>query len=445
MSEGLAATPQPGALRGLRRAESWALEVTERDGVPLSDGRVLVPLRQSELLRRMGLDATNGLVSRYLSQLGSIVERRGGGGLIFDVARLQSAAAARPRLQTVPRGSEPPGGRWRSGSGGGTPPGAGDPDLVEELEAARDLIAAQARYIAVLSARSGVATPSLATGPAAASLPLAGDPFAAARELTDGRAIPRDSRAALEELKEARASFYTNMHEEAQLASSLSVDPRAEGRAAEVAFRATPRPQEGSGDIPHAPSGGASLPRADWSDDEIEALVSPLSEACKARRLQGLINPTGLLAALHAAELNRAEIHRGAQAIAARVRSGEQISSPFGLLTKAAQEGWRQYFEPSTAHLERTAARRPGPSREDGIELGDALGGVEEAVAIPSGAQEADTACGGSVPVLEDRAEQLERLRALRRQLPDSGGSVALTDDSSPCLGDREGGNVEGP
>jgi hypothetical protein len=83
---------------------------------------------------------------------------------------------------------------------------------------------------------------------------------------------------------------------------------------------------------------------ADWTDDELLGLLSDLEQACDRRNLAGITGARGLRDALRGTGRSRSAIVAAQRKIARQLDAGERLRSPFGLLVRAAREGWPEYF-----------------------------------------------------------------------------------------------------
>ena len=374
----------------LRRAEVWARDLIATHGLPQPDGRVFVPLLQPEILHLMGCRPGSGLLSRYLHQLGDAVERVPRKGLIFDLRRLDDLATLRPRLRPLPAQTDTPDGQSDAKDAS---------EATEELhqayrslttvltralraheDAARadqDVIAAQTRLIMLLSEQPGAVT-----------LP------------PNARLTRVEARARRASQEQAQASFDVdnNFAELGVYNDTTSTDDqvhpaRDDARPPRPSPRVPDEPHEGlqtSFELVHTPAelgvyndttstddqvhparDDARPPRATpplgWGPEELATLVQPLADTCAELGVPGMVDAPGVLAALRAAGCDRATVQHGAQNIARRLRRGEPIKTPFGLLVRAATQGWDQYFESPTTEQEhpRRSGRRGTSARPE--------------------------------------------------------------------------------
>ncbi|MHB1599474.1 MAG: hypothetical protein ACYCXY_11450, partial [Acidimicrobiales bacterium] len=106
MSEPSRATSrQDGRVRPRPAAVAWARHVAERYGNPDGNGRYVVRHSQAELLRLDGYRDNDGRISRYLAELGGLVERNGR-DLVIDLGRLTPTGQGPARLRALPTSEE---------------------------------------------------------------------------------------------------------------------------------------------------------------------------------------------------------------------------------------------------------------------------------------------------------------------------------------------------
>ena len=362
----------------LRRAEVWARDLIAAHGLPQPDGRVFVPLLQPEILQLMGCRPGSGLLSRYLNQLGDAVERVPRKGLIFDPRRLDDLATLRPRLRPLPTQTDTPEDRSaaKDTSEAAEHLHQAHRALITVLtralraheDAARadqEVIAAQTRLIMLLSGQPGAATlPSDARGSRAeararrasheqAQASFDVDNNSAELGFYDDTAPKDDQLYPARDESRATARAADASHREAH------ASPDVDRNCAQLGFYDDTAPKDDQVSPARDESRGTvrATPSLDWDPEELASLVQPLADACQAVGLAGMVDAPGVLAALRAAGCDRATVQHGVHNIARRLRHGELIRSPFGLLVRAASQGWDQYFQPPTPEQQPTERR----------------------------------------------------------------------------------------
>ena len=98
----------------------------------------------------------------------------------------------------------------------------------------------------------------------------------------------------------------------------------------------------------------------DWHDDQLDGMVDELVRLCAERGLRGITSRRGLVDALGC--YSSAQIRHAVRTMAARLRAGEPITSPFGLLIAHAHRSSprnAEFFRPPPAP--KTAQAPEGP------------------------------------------------------------------------------------
>jgi len=380
MSEPSRATSrQDGRVRPRPAAVAWARHVVERYGNPDGNGRYVVRHSQAELLRLDGYRDNDGRISRYLAELGGLVERSGR-DLVIDLGRLTPTGQGPARLRALPTSEE---------QGQGIRVGVSDAAALErrvtELE---ELLEAKERLIdSLLAERALLAQTNFRANPRGSS-----------SDRADSRGFPR------EVSKESSSCI-------GKTAPELLFTDSARSRG-------FPRDRAEN-----------TEPATDWVEGDLPRLLNDLIKACERHDLAGITGARGLRDALRGTGRSQAAIVAAQRKIARQLDAGERLRSPFGLLVRAAREGWPEYFPDESEELSAEIAR---PSTDDDIDAADvAVTELEEAgdpylreldelieqwrASIP----EALRSRIGSVPIEEGARRHIDRVEAWRYLEPE--------------------------
>ena len=312
--------PQPRAA-----ALAWARHVAERYGSRRLDGKVVVPYSQAELLRLDGCSPNDGRVSRYLRELGPLVTKERG-HLVIDLEHLPAARRRPAYLRALPPVTDAPSRATDRTAAAGRDDATALARRIAELEAALEV---KDQLIAALLAER-----ALGSSPSASR----GEP----RERAGGRARSPEVSSVSEGITiddgVAQLDFAS---------ASDSARSRVEARE-------------------RAESAGAETD-LDWEPSELAALVAELAAACEQRALPGITSQRGLLDALRTTRRGRDAVVFAQRKLARQLRAGEALRSPFGMLVRAAREGWPEYFPAPRA----LRAAEPAVSREELVDEAD--------------------------------------------------------------------------
>ena len=312
--------PQPRAA-----ALAWARHVADRYGSRRLDGKIDVPYSQAELLRLDGCSPNDGRVSRYLRELGPLVTRERG-HLVIDLEHL-------------------PAGRRRPAYLRALPPVTDAPSRATDRTAAagHDYAMALARRVAELEAALEVKDQLIAALLAERAL---GNSASASRVEPRVRAMDRATSPEVSSVSESIT--IDDVPAELDFASpSVSAHSRVEAR--ECA-----EPTDAGSDL-------------DWEPHDLAKLVAELAAACEERALPGITSQRGLLDALRTTRRGRDAVVFAQRKLARQLRAGEALRSPFGMLVRAAREGWPEYFPPPRA----LRAAEPAVLREELVDEAD--------------------------------------------------------------------------
>lgn len=313
------------------RAHTFIVEVAERHGRPLGDGRVEIPLTQAELARLHG--RSPGTVSYYLRCAGSIVVARRHASLVLDLTTLQAgqdnhvespvSASTEPPPRHLHVAPEPPSPPSPDFSPATPIPSARSDDQV--LEIVSTLVACLTQVTTVLA---GIAEQLLnvphTADPANESAKLPADPAKSAKppaksaNLAGGFSLPSRK-------KESLPSF-----------------PDRENRERTREIRETETQASRSGPGPVA-GGEDPLPY-----ELIDEVVAPLRALARRSSRPDNLDDNGraVLAGLSEAQLRQGVLQAQREATASAA-----VHKPVGLLVHKALSGQADFFAapPATA------------------------------------------------------------------------------------------------
>lgn len=307
---------QAGRVSPRPAAVAWARHVAECYGNRDASGRYVVRHSQAELLRLDGYRDNDGRISRYLTELGGLVERNGR-DLVIDLDRLMPTGRAPARLRALPSSANQDQATCAS-----VPDVAGLGRRVAELE---ELLKAKDHLI---------------------------DSLLAERALLDQTSSRADSRGSSSDRANPR-EFPREVRRESsspEIASELLLSHSARSRG-------TPRDRADEGEV-----------LLNWVDSDLPGLLNDLVRACERHDLAGITSARGLRDALRETGRSRSAVVAAQRKIARQLDAGARLRSPFGLLVQAARESWPEYFPDES---EEPPAEIAKPSADDTIDAAE--------------------------------------------------------------------------
>jgi DNA-binding transcriptional regulator YhcF (GntR family) len=404
------------------RAVRWLEEVIAGHGTSEGRGRVRIPLSQAALARATARSA--GTVSYYLRCLGPLVERRDG-ALIIDVAALAERGAKhrQRRTEVAEQLSRRFGQLTADGCAIELVDGAGPP-TVREMAADLSLAPSSVqRHLRALEGDGRAARDSRRLILAAedsdkvASTPVASNVVAGLSAVVASLA---DTARRLTDLAQQLLTLAQPGSGAANVCAPEFAD-RAREERTQPSFDQE-KERKLSVFPERSPRHFARKESRDFagllSRDQLDALLAPLSEACKRYgNKPGFLDENGRR---YLSRLSEDQLRAGVDQVIGKLRANTAIDRPFGLLVARAKAGDVGFFAPPPtpppAPPEAATAEPEQPAPDAEAALDGVVAALPPAELAALDAEIAPSLSPATLERLRSRPAQLARLRRLAWQ-----------------------------